>query len=66
MVTIIITTDVLFCGLCLYVVAMYKELQRVLMCNEQKSNVMLINNDNAHDHRGNIRDAIEFYLAIIR
>lgn len=61
MVTVIITIDLLFCGLCLYIVAMYKELQKNLECIDQNSNVLLINNND-----NSFGDCIEFHLAIIR
>lgn len=66
MVTIIVTIDLFFCGLCLYIVAMYKDLQKVLGNIDQYPIVMLNNCDNAHGHRQELRDCIEFHLAIIR
>lgn len=64
MAVLILTIDILFGGLCLYIVAMYKELQRLVGCIDQKQKIG--NSDKAHEQRHRLRDSIEFYLAIIR
>lgn len=51
----VLAIDLSFCGLCLYIVAMYKELQRIL-CRI----------DNMKEHRLRLCDCIEFHLVILR
>lgn len=61
---VLVTVDILFCGLCLYIVAMYKDLQTTLRCIDQNANA--INIENVHERRQNVRDCIEFHLETIR
>lgn len=65
-IALILTIDLMFCGLCLYIVAMYQELQRMLGCSDQKSKVMPNGNTDAFDHRKSMCDCIQYHLAIIR
>lgn len=61
-----ITIDLLFLGLCLYIVAMYKELQRMLRCIDINVKVLLTRNGNAIYYRRSLCECIEIHLAIIR
>lgn len=65
-IALILTIDLMFCGLCLYIAAMYKELQRMLGCSDKKSKVMLIKSSEACAHKQSLCDCIQFHLAIIR
>lgn len=61
-----ITVDILFCGLCLYIVAMYKELQRMLECIDRKSNDLELLTDKDQYNRRRLIDCIESHWVIIR
>lgn len=62
-----ITIDLLFCGLSLYIVAMYESLQKVLQSIDQESNhLQNENEDNKQKHRQSLCDCIDNHLAIIR
>lgn len=66
MATTAIAIDLLLCGMCLYIMAMYKELQRQLGRIDQKPNIMLIKSNHLNDQQQSLIDCIEFHLGIIR
>lgn len=66
LVVVLITVDFFFMGLCLYIIAMYKELQLMLKCIDRESEDLEKHVDKAQYHRKLLRDSIEFHLLIIR
>lgn len=60
--TLVPTIDLLFCGLCMYIVAMYKDLQRLLRRRDQTINTENVNEQQRHS----LCDCVEMHLAIIR
>lgn len=65
-VILFLTVDLLFSGLCIYIAAMYKELQRMLGCIDLKSKNLETHNDKSQNIRLNLRNCIEFHMVIIR
>lgn len=56
-VVIFTTIQSLFCGMCLYIVAMYKELQNMLKCIDGNSREKI---------KRNLCDCIKYHLAILK
>lgn len=53
-------------GICLYIIAMYKELQLMLKCMDATSRDLDIHSEKTQYHRDHLRDSIEFHLEITR
>lgn len=66
MVYLFIIIDLVFCGLCLYITALYKELQQMLRCTDVKSDDLEFHDGKVQYIRRGLRDGIEFHLAIIK
>lgn len=63
---LVLPIDLLYCGLCLYIVAMYKELQILLGGIDQKPKVLHLKKYVAVGNRKSLCECIEFHLAVIR
>lgn len=66
MVYLFVSIDLVFCGLCIYITAMYKELQRKLRLIDTETNNLEFHDEKEQYIRKSLRDSIMYHLAIIK